>query len=73
MAQRWTAHQPCTLLQMLNDLGILVEEHKMKLKFKKKCNVLHVTRMKQIPAWPSLAGFPSKVANLTYAQNWTIA
>uniref|UniRef100_A0A673LY22 Reverse transcriptase domain-containing protein n=1 Tax=Sinocyclocheilus rhinocerous TaxID=307959 RepID=A0A673LY22_9TELE len=47
---RWTSHQPCTLQQTLNDLGIWVEEHKMKLN-SKKCKVLHVTRMKQIPAW----------------------
>uniref|UniRef100_A0A671RDH5 Uncharacterized protein n=1 Tax=Sinocyclocheilus anshuiensis TaxID=1608454 RepID=A0A671RDH5_9TELE len=51
---RWTSHQPCTLQQTLNDLGIWVEEHKMKLN-SKKCKVLHVTRMKQIPAWPSLS------------------
>ncbi len=54
MAQRWTSHHPCTLQQMLNELGIWVEEHKMKLN-SKKCKVLHVTRIKQIPAWPSLS------------------
>uniref|UniRef100_A0A673ICZ8 Uncharacterized protein n=1 Tax=Sinocyclocheilus rhinocerous TaxID=307959 RepID=A0A673ICZ8_9TELE len=45
---RWTSHQPCTLQQTLNDPGIWVEEHKMKLN-SKKCKVLHVTRMQQIP------------------------
>uniref|UniRef100_A0A671SHZ7 Reverse transcriptase domain-containing protein n=1 Tax=Sinocyclocheilus anshuiensis TaxID=1608454 RepID=A0A671SHZ7_9TELE len=54
MAQRWTSHQPCTLQQTLNDFGIWVEKQKMKLN-SKKCKVLHVTRMKQIPAWPSLS------------------
>ncbi len=49
LAQRWTSHHPCTHEQMLNEFGIWVEEHKIKHN-SKKCKVLHVTRIKQIPA-----------------------
>ncbi len=54
IAQRLTSHYPCALQQTLNELGIWVKEHKMKLN-SKQCKVLRVTHIKQIPAWPSLS------------------
>ncbi len=63
IAQKRTPHHPCTLQQTLNELGIWVEEHKMKLN-SKKCKVLHVTRIKQIPAWKSFSIDPNILKNL---------